>query len=423
MESSRKKPWVTTAIVLDTRVTKKDNTHPVKLRVTYNRKQKYYVIKGESYTEEQFAKISDQESRGINKEKRIKFNGIEERAIEVIDNELREFSFAGFEELYKRKNRSDSTIKDLFNDKIEELNKEGRFQTAMSYQASLNSFLAFDDHFHFDKITPQYLKKYEKWMVEVETEKKPLKSYTTTSIYLRNLRHIINQAIIKSLFSANDYPFGKARNGKYQIPSSKSFKRALSMAEIKQLFEYTPVNENEKIAKSYFIFSYLCNGMNMADIANLKWENIKGNHLTFLRQKTKNLTVEKKEINVYLLDEALQIIEDMGNRSIENNEYVFPIYSNKMSHELRFKRLKQHIQTTNKYLKRIGKKLGFEGDITTYWARHSYATILKRSGVSYEFIGEQFGHSSTKVTRNYLDTFEDEQRKKFAEKLTDFNSI
>ncbi len=420
MDIERKKPWITTAIVLETRVTKQNNTHPVKLRITFERKQKYYVIKGESYTKEQFATIVNPESRGKNKVKRLKFYSIEERAIEVIDNELADFSFNGFEEIYKRKKRSNVQIEDLFKEKATELRKKNKFQSAILYDATLNSLKQFEENLSFEKITAKFLNDYESWMVEVETETKKKKSYTTVGMYMRNLRHIINKAIKTGLFNEFDYPFGKTEDGKYQIPSSKSFKRALTIGEIKQLFDYTTDNHNELHAKAYFLFSYLCNGMNMADIANLKYKNIVGDNLAFIRQKTKDLTKEKTDISVYLLPEIRNIINEIGNVETQKDNYIFPIYSAKMTNDDKFRKLKQHIKTTNKYLKRIGGKLGFEGVTTTQWARHSHATILKRSGVSYEFIGENLGHSSTKVTKNYLATFGDEQKKQVAKKLVDF---
>lgn len=416
----RKKPWVTTAIILDTRTKKKDKTYPVKLRITYQREQKYYTIKGESYTEDKFEAIMNSDSRGNNKDKRLKFTSIESRAIEIIDNELQEFSFQAFEGLYMNKRKRSLALQDIFENKITELKEEGKFQSAVLYNATLKSFTDFDEGFSFSKISPKYLQQYEKWMVGVETDIKRKKSYTTVGIYMRYLKSIINDAIRLGVFSAFDYPFGNSKDGKYQIPSSRPHKRALSLLEIKKLFEYNPQDMNEKLALSYFLFSYLCNGMNMADIANLKFKNIVGNTMVFFRQKTLNLTKEKTEILVHLLPETLKIINDIGNESASEDDYVFPIYTHEMLLEERFKKLKQQIKTTNKYLRRIAQKLELEPKITTYWARHSYATILKRSGASYEFIGENLGHSSTKVTKNYLDSFEDEQRKQFAEKLIDF---
>ena len=70
-------------------------------------------------------------------------------------------------------------------------------------------------------------------------------------------------------------------------------------------------------------------------------------------------------------------------------------------------------------MKRIGQALGIE-NITTCVARHSFATVLKRSGANISYISESLGHSDLKTTETYLASFEKEERQKNARLLTDF---
>jgi site-specific recombinase XerD len=70
-------------------------------------------------------------------------------------------------------------------------------------------------------------------------------------------------------------------------------------------------------------------------------------------------------------------------------------------------------------MKKISEEVGLSDVITTYWARHSFSTYLKRKGVSVEVISEALGHSSIKTTRTYLDSFTDETLEKTAELLAD----
>ena len=77
----------------------------------------------------------------------------------------------------------------------------------------------------------------------------------------------------------------------------------------------------------------------------------------------------------------------------------------------------QLVKTINKYMKRIGEEIGLERKLTTYVARHSFATVLKRSGAPMELISESLGHKSLHTTEAYLDSFEDETRKRFMERL------
>ncbi len=402
---------VTTAIILETRKKLKDNKHPVTLRVTFQRKSKYYTVKKESYTTKEFEHIYKPNVRGKNKERRHKFDAIEKRAIEIIEG-LSYFSFEAFEQKYLNKKAKDTTIESYFDSKASELESNNKIQTATLYRATIKSIQQFDEKVSFQKITPGYLKKYEKWMLDEG------KTYTTIGMYMRNLRHIVNLAITDSVI--NEYPFSTNRSvdkTKYSIPNSTNTKKALTIAEVKKLFNYETHNRNEYYYLQYFLFSYLCNGMNMADIANLKFKDIKGDELTFIRQKTKDTSINIPVIKVHLLPYTQKIIEGIGNKIQEPNNYVFPIYKSDSTEIEKFNLLKQHIKLTNKYVRKVAKNVGIDEGITTYWARHTFSTILKNSGSSIEYIAEQLGHQSTKVTKNYLDSFENSHRKEQAQKL------
>ena len=405
----RRNPEVTTAIILETRVKNSDDTHPVKLRITYQRKRKYYSLKGEHYKLEEFKNIVKPDSRGKNKEKRKKFESVENRAIEIIDNVLNEFSFEAFEKEYLNHKKKDATVSSYFEEKAKELDLDNKIQTATLYRVTLRSLEKFDSKITFQKITPAYLEKYQKWMISGDH------SYTTIGIYMRNLKHIVNRAIGDRVI--HEYPFGDPKKGKYQIPEGRNTKKTLTISDIEKLFNFKPSGKNEYLALNYWLFSYLCNGMNMVDVANLKFKNIKGNNIEFIRQKTRDTTKEVPIIKVLLLPEVQQIIDDLGNEDKSQENYIFPIFKADYSEIEKHKRLKQHIKNTNKYIRRIAKSVGINENITTYWARHSYSTILKRSGAPIEFISEQLGHHSTKVTKHYLDSFEDEQREKYSSVL------
>ena len=117
---------------------------------------------------------------------------------------------------------------------------------------------------------------------------------------------------------------------------------------------------------------------------------------------------------MYRLKEIDAIIKKLGNSDRSKDNYIFPIFMKGDDGITKHKKLQQHIKQTNKYIRRIAENVGITTEITTYWARHSYSTILKRSGAPIEFISEQLGHQSTKVTRHYLDSFEDEHRERFS---------
>ncbi len=407
---------VTTSIIIEKRFPSKvTGKYPVKLRVTYNRKSKYYAIKGEHLSEEEFLAAYSGKARGDNKKRRLIYDAIEARARKIIDTVLDDFSFEMFQKEFVGYKTRENTIQSYIKDKVGELEADGKYKSANLYETTLKTLSKFDKSISFEKITPEYLRKFEQWMIEQG------KSITTVGIYLRNLRAIFNKALNDRVIK--NYPFSKgvSDSKKYRIPTAKNIKKALTKAEIQKIYNYDPVNEGEKKAKGYWLFSYFCNGMNMADIVNLKYKNFNENGFTFIRQKTKDTTKNSNQINVYLLPPALKIIEELGNENRNPETFVFPVYNEAMTDKQKYYKLHRHTKYINKYMNQIAEKCGIEQKVNTYHARHSYSTISKRSGASIEFISEQLGHQSTSITRNYLDSFEDETREKFAKALMDFN--
>ena len=143
-------------------------------------------------------------------------------------------------------------------------------------------------------------------------------------------------------------------------------------------------------------------GINFVDMAMLTSKNIVNNRLIYNRKKTGKL------INLPLIDEARAIIEIYDNNS--SNSYLFPILSAlHKTEQMKLNRLHKVITKVNKALKQIGEELDLPIKLTTYVARHSFATVLKRAGVSTSIICESLGHSSEKITQVYLDSFENSQ--------------
>ena len=68
----------------------------------------------------------------------------------------------------------------------------------------------------------------------------------------------------------------------------------------------------------------------------------------------------------------------------------------------------------------IAAELKIDKSLTTYTARHSFSTVMKRSGASIEFISESLGHSRVKTTAFYLDSFEDDIKKEYSRALMAF---
>ncbi len=397
-------------IYLDKLRPRKDGKCTVKIKITHNRKRKY-VSTGISLTPDEFEKVMNPTGNGKRKTEVQKqtYNTIIhqlDKAKQVI-NDLKVFTFDNFEIAYfENKNVADS-VSFAFDKYIEELHSEKRVSTAISYKCAKKSLEAFKKNPTFAEITPGLLKKYENWMLEQGN------SLTTVGIYLRSLRTIYNrQGIDLSI-----YPFG-GKNGKYSIPTGRNIKKALTVEDVAKVYNHTiPKGTTKEMARDYWMFLYLSNGMNVKDFCLLKWANIDGDMLTYVREKTKRKN-EATQIRVALKPETRKIIKIWGQRSINKDDYIFPHLNHQMTDEQKYKVVKQLVKTINKYMKQIARELEIKKEITTYTARHSFATVLKRSGATTEMISELLGHSSVIVTKNYLDSFEDDKIMKQTNVLT-----
>ena len=400
-----------TAVVLETRRECQGGVYPVKIRVTFQRKQRYYAL-GYSLTKADFQKVQGDKPRGEFKDLKVKFNAMEERAIKVIEK-LPEFSFDAFKEGFLKKKSTSQDVFSYYERYIEDLKEEGRTGTASSYQCSFNSLKSFHPKkLSFEKVTPEFLRSYENWMM-VEGN-----SGTTVGIYLRALRTLCNIAIEKGVLTQQAYPFGKR---KYQIPASQNIKKALSLDDIQKVFDYEPQTQSEAKGRDLWLFSYLCNGINVKDIARLKYRNIENDRISFIRAKTERTSKKNlKPIVAILTPEAKEIIHRWGNEPLSPESYVFDILTEGVTPDRERALVQQATKNINKYIKKIAETTGIEKHVTTYTARHSFSTILKRSGAPIEFISESLGHHDLKTTESYLDSFEDDVKKQYASFLTSF---
>ncbi len=404
---------VTTSIILDTRRIRQDKTYPVKLRLTYQRKRQYYNI-DYFLTVKDFESVTGSKPRDQHKDLSFKLNDIEKKAKDLIES-MPVFSF----ELFKKRFFDNIDYTDLFEALkywIKEYEKQGRPGSASTFQNTLKSWQGFYKRppLPFTSITPKLLNEYELYM------KAEGKSITTVGIYLRNVRRLFNLAIKSGEIKKEFYPFGDIDNGLYKIPETRNVKKALPIQDIKKIFKYNTLEGSpEQFYRDLWIFSYLCNGMNLADIFRLKYKNIDGDTIVFIRHKTAH---NRKTIPVLveMTDDIKGIIERWGNKPTFPDTYVFNILTSGLSPSVELAKIKQATKLVNKYLRRIAKSIGIKEKVSSYSARHSFATILKLSGENIGFISESLGHSDTKTTENYLKSFDRDHRKKAAKKLTDW---
>lgn len=410
------------SIFLDTRRPKANGKFPVKLRVftPLPRKQKLYKTNYD-FTGSEFESIwNTNKTKTEHKAIKYELQEIEKKAIEI-SNTLDIFTFEAFEKKYLRNNGDGSNVFYHYQKYIAELTSFKQFGTASNYNLSQKSILNFlkdvkkinSSKLHFQEISTSWLKEYQFYMIETCK-----KSYTTLSMYVRALRTIYNKAIESGDIDKELYPFGKS---KYVIPSMRSVKRALSKEDLKVLYYSEPKTTEQAKAKDFWFLSYLCNGINIKDLANLKWGDIKGETIEFLRQKTKQTSVANlKPVSLVYSEYTKNIIEKYGNVSKEKDQLIFPFISKGKTDKERFNSVKNFTKFINQHMKKLALDNNVSSDISTYWARHSFATIAIQNGASKEQIQESMSHSSVKTTELYFAGFEDSTKIEINKKLLQF---
>ena len=286
------------------------------------------------------------------------------------------------------------TIQEVFKQYIQELESANRLRYADMYKCTMHSLIKFNKHLDipFSDMDTIWLKRYEVWLQSQGL------AINTLGTRFRHLRVIYNFAIEEKIVKSEYYPFNSFKVSKL---SQTTAKRSIQKDEILSVLNYQGQTPLECLAIDLFTFSYLAAGINFGDIARLTKDNILENRLIYIRKKT------QKQIKVSLQEPAIKLIQKY---SMPDNPYLFPILSNfHKTEQQKVNRIHKIIAKVNKSLKEIGERLNIPIDLTTYVARHSFATVLKRSGVNTSLICEALGHSSERVTQIYLDSFGNDQ--------------
>lgn len=286
------------------------------------------------------------------------------------------------------------TVGDFITNHISHLMTAGCKSYALSIRQLYNSMVEFNRHLDipFADIDVAWLRRYELFLREKRLAE------NTIGIRFRTLRSIYNLAMEENVASPDSYPFKKFKVSKLHQETAK---RALSKEDIERVLSYKSTNRYMRLPIDIFAFTYYCEGINFVDIAHLTRANIVDGRLIYKRQKTKKL------IKIPLQSQAVALIDKYRN---DESPYLFPILSAFHKTEVQqANRIHKVITKVNDRLKQIGESLNLPITLTTYVARHSQATVMKRAGVSTAVIREIMGHSSERVTQIYLDSFYNEQ--------------
>ena len=262
------------------------------------------------------------------------------------------------------------------------LKKEGTAAAYKSTRSSLAKFLDGSD-IRMPEIDLRFIRRYEDFLYNNGVAE------NTVSYYLRNLRTLYNQAVVDGYHPHGEYPFVKA-----QTRPAKTVKRALSREDLQALANLKLEDAPElKFARDLYLFSFYAQGMAFVDIVLLKKSDIYNGVLTYSRHKSKQF------IRIAVTPQMQELMDKYETEG----KYVFPIIRDNSSSEYTQYRLA--LGRINRHLKRIAAMIDVKIPLTTYTARHTWATLARDCGAPVSVISAGLGHTSEEMTRIYLKEF------------------
>jgi len=374
---------------------KEPGKYPVKIRVTHKQARSYFDC-GSCLTPDDWVKLA--EGGGSAEVRRLRVIALQkiEKIKKVVEDLQKEDAFS-FEELALRYGRGGGNdVFSAYENHIAKLIKRDFIGNSDVYSLALKSFKEHTgtDELPFKKIT-------RGWVEDYETEmRKKGRSVTTISMYLRTLKHILTEKRMPS-------PFGK--NG-FHIKAGSGRKISLTKSQINDVLMKHPIPAGSVADKmrDLFYFSYLANGMNLIDIVRLRWKDIiSTDEIFYKRMKTDRTNATEREIFVPYTPPMKAIVKKWGH---EDNPYIFGL----VQRGAKTKDIKDASRilcnVMNKKLRAIAKATGLP-PISSYSARHSFASVLMTNKTNLKLISQLLGHSRLSTTENYLKDLDKEDRR------------
>lgn len=265
---------------------------------------------------------------------------------------------------------------------IERLRELNHLGTAKNYRAALSSFRRFRDGMDIPlrAIDIIVMEDYQAYLTS--------KGLTPNSIsfYMRILRAVYRRAVEQGL--ADDYkPFRMVFTG-----IEKTSKRAISISDIKCVKNLDlTLSPHLEFARDIFLFLFLCRGMSFIDAAFLRKTDIHNDTLTYRRHKT------GQRLHVKILPPIQELLSRYAK---ESSPYLLPLIPRPGNGER--KQYEAALRRVNNGLKVIADRVNLSIPLTTYVARHAWATIAKSKNVPINVISDALGHDSIATTQIYL---------------------
>lgn len=367
----------------------KDGSHPIVISILKDRKRRVISL-GYSATEKQWSEskntVNSRHPKADKLQKLIKQK--KEAAIKALfelEGSGKPYTVDDIAEYLGRIAKT-SMFREYTDQLIAIMKHTGNYGNARAYQDALNAFMKFNNEkdLDFKNINSRLLQRFQESLLAKEVK------INSISVYLRTLRAIYNKAIKDEVVAARFYPFKEVI-----IREEPTIKRSLSKEDITKIknHDYSKRPELE-FARDIFLFSFYNRGMNFIDICFLKPDDVVNGRIRYRRQKTGQI------FSLKITEQTQDIIDKY---LVAGSKFVFPI----VTEGNEYLTYRNASRLLNKKLKDIGEQVELKTTLSSYVARHTWATIAKRSGVPTAVISEGLGHDSELTTQIYLDSFED----------------
>ena len=290
----------------------------------------------------------------------------------------------------------------------EELRMGGNFGTAHVYRSSINAIIAYhgEGDFSFDEVTPEWLKGFE-----IHLRGKGC-SWNTVSTYLRTFRAVYNRAVDCRGAVYVPHLFRSVYTG-----TRADRKRALDTEDIQKVFTKLPqssaVTSDMRRTQELFVLMFLLRGLPFVDLAYLRKSDLHDNVITYRRRKT------GRPLSVTLTPEAMAILKRYMNRDT-SSPYLFPLLNSREGTKEAYHEYQLALRNFNRQLMLLGEMLGLGDKLSSYTARHTWATTAYYCEIHPGVISEAMGHSSITVTETYLKPFRNKKIDEANKKVVDF---
>ena len=283
---------------------------------------------------------------------------------------------------------------------IERLTADKKRPAVHTYNATLNSFTKFfggqgtEEMLVTDVFTAGKLKEYEAWLRSRNA------SWNTVSTYMRVLKTVYNRLVEAKRLTYDARLFDSV----YTKVEAQS-KRSLTEEQMNTLLhtDFEKLPEDVQNVLAYFLLMFLFRGMPFIDMAYLRKQDLKEHCITYCRHKT------GKKMVVRIPHEATALFEKCRNKKTDSG-YLFPILDETTENDKKlYENYRQALRTFNRKLAKMAALLLPGTNISSYTARHTWATLAFYSGIPIGIISKALGHSSIKVTETYLKPFENEK--------------